>query len=133
MWKILNSKYNSFIRKIDEEKGKTGENNTNFQMREKELKENLETMTQIAQRIDNENVSLMKKNAEMSIEFKSQEKDKDLLIKQIIKQKKINQEAIAKLEKMKQTAEDLEKKMKEEHTNNNGLLNFNCICLILMS
>ena len=133
MWKILNSKYNSFIRKIDEEKGKTGENNTNFQMREKELKENLETMTQIAQRIDNENVSLMKKNAEMSIEFKSQEKDKDLLIKQIIKQKKINQEAIAKLEKMKQTAEDLEKKMKEEQTNTNGLLNINCICLILMS
>ena len=76
-------------------------------------------MTQIAQRIDNENVSLMKKNAELSIEFKSQAKDKDLLIKQIIKQKKINQENIAKLAKMKQVAEELEKKMKEEQNNKN--------------
>ena len=60
MWKILNSKYNSFQRKIDDEKDKTGENTADFKQREKELKENLETMTQIAQRIDNENVSLIK-------------------------------------------------------------------------
>ena len=60
MCKILNSKYNSFQRKIDDEKDKTGENTTDFKKREKELKENLETMTQIAQRIDNENVGLIK-------------------------------------------------------------------------
>ena len=57
---------------------------------------------------------LLNKNAELNIEFKSQEKDKDLLIKQIIKQKKINQENIAKLAKGKQIAEELEKKLKEE-------------------
>lgn len=38
-----------------------------------------------------------------------------MLIKQIIRQKKINQENIARLAKIKQTAEELEKKLKEEH------------------
>lgn len=112
--KILNAKYNQFQQKIDQEKEKTGENTADFKQREKELKENLETMTQIAQRIDNENISLIKKNAELNIEFKSQAQDKDLLIKQIIQQKKLNQENVAKLAQLKQTAEELEKKYKEE-------------------
>lgn len=71
-------------------------------------------MTQIAQRIDNENISLIKKNAELNIEFKSQAQDKDLLIKQIIQQKKINQENMAKLGGIKQVAEQLEKKWRQE-------------------
>lgn len=112
--KILNAKYNQFQQKIDQEKEKTGENTADFKQREKELKENLETMTQIAQRIDNENISLIKKNSELNIEFKSQAQDKELLIKQIIQQKKINQENMAKLSDIKQVAEDLEKQMKEE-------------------
>lgn len=120
MCKILNAKYNNFQKKIDDEKEKTGENTADFKLREKELKENLETMTQIAQRIDNENVSLIKKNAELNIEFKSQAKDKDLLIKQIIHQKKINQENMAKLSKLKQVAEELEKAMKEQQKAEEG-------------
>jgi len=58
--KILNAKYNQLQQKIDQEKEKTGENTADFKQREKELKENLQTMTQIAQRIDNENISLIK-------------------------------------------------------------------------
>lgn len=112
--KILNSKYNNFQQKIDQEKEKTGVNTADFKQREKELKENLETMTQIAQRIDNENISLIKKNSELNIEFKSQAQDKDLLIKQIIQQKKINQENMIKLAEKKQIAEELERQMKEE-------------------
>jgi hypothetical protein len=38
-------------------------------------------MTQIAQKIDNENRELIKRNSELKIEFKSQEKDRDLLIR----------------------------------------------------
>jgi len=41
-------------------------------------------MTQIAQRIDDENRALMKKNAELKIEYLSQENDRDLLLKQLI-------------------------------------------------
>jgi flagellar motor switch protein FliM len=42
-----------------------------FKERERELNEHLETMTQIAQRIDDENRALMKKNAELKIEYLS--------------------------------------------------------------
>jgi hypothetical protein len=38
-----------------------------FKEREKELNEHLETMTQIAQKIDYENRELMKKNSELTI------------------------------------------------------------------
>jgi hypothetical protein len=114
MCKILNNKYNNFQKKIEEEKDKTGDNIADFKQRQKELKENLETMTQIAQRIDNENINLIKKNAELSIEFKLQAKDKDLLIKQIIQQKKLNQENSANLYQIKNVAEELEKKLQEE-------------------
>ena len=38
-------------------------------------------MTQIAQKIDNENRELIKRNAELKIEFKSQENDRELLLK----------------------------------------------------
>lgn len=109
MCKILNNKYNSFQKKIEEEKDKTGVNIADFKQKQKELKENLDTMTQIAQRIDNENINLIKKNAELNIEFKLQANDKDLLIKQIIQQKKINHDNTAKLNQIKAVAEDLEK------------------------
>lgn len=109
MCKILNNKYNNFQKKIEEEKDKTGVNIADFKQKQKELKENLNTMTQIAQRIDNENINLIKKNAELNIEFKLQANDKDLLIKQIISQKKMNHENTAKLKEVKKIAEDLEK------------------------
>lgn len=57
-------------------------------------------MTQIAQRIDDENRALMKKNAELKIEYLSQENDRDLLLKQLIYQKKESQ-------KLKHHAEEL--------------------------
>jgi cytochrome c biogenesis protein len=44
----------------------------------------IDTMTQIAQRIDDENRALMKKNAELKIEYLSQENDRDLLLTQLL-------------------------------------------------
>lgn len=41
---------------------KKGENPADFKEREKELNDHLETMTQIAQKIDYENKELVKKN-----------------------------------------------------------------------
>ena len=55
------------------------------------MNEQLETMTQIAQRIDDENRALMKKNAELKIEYLSQENDRDLLLTQLLQQKKEHQ------------------------------------------
>lgn len=119
--KILNKRRLDSQKEIDKEKEKTGANTADFKQREKELKGELEAMTQIAQKIDNENVNLMKKNSELNIEFKSQAKDKDLLIKQIIQQKKLNQENMANLTNTKKVAEELEKKMKEEEKQDKDL------------
>lgn len=52
-----------------------------FKERENELTEHLELITNIAQRIDSENRALQKKNAELNIEYISQDKDRDLLVK----------------------------------------------------
>lgn len=45
----------------------------------------------MAQKIDEDNQNLIKKNQELRIEFLSQENDRELLLKQIIYHKKINQ------------------------------------------
>ena len=68
--------------RMKEESDKAGETEEDFKQRERELNENLQTMTLIAQRIDNENRELIKpQNANLYIEFKSQEKDRELLIR----------------------------------------------------
>lgn len=70
------SKY-SYIRPITHE---NIDSSADFKEREKELNDHLETMTQIAQKIDYENRELMKKNTELSIQVKSQENDRELLL-----------------------------------------------------
>jgi hypothetical protein len=67
-------------KQIKEEKAKKGESSADFKEREKELNDHLDTMTQIAQKIDLENRQLVRKNMELNIEVKSQENDRDLLI-----------------------------------------------------
>lgn len=58
--------------------------------RENELHHHLELITNIAQRIDNENRALMKKNQELKGEYRAQENDRELLVKQLVMQKKEN-------------------------------------------
>jgi len=55
------------------------------------LRHNLELITNIAQRIDEENRGLSKKNTELKAEFRAQENDRELLVKQLVLQKKENE------------------------------------------
>lgn len=71
------------------------------------MNEHLETMTQIAQKIDDENRGLMKKNSELKIQYLSQENDRDLLLKQLIFQKKENQRLRKDALEKKKDAEDM--------------------------
>ena len=66
-------------------------------------------MTSVAQRIDDDNRVLMKKNQELKIQFLSQDNDKDLLLRQLIYHKKENvsirdehKELKAKVDKIKE-------------------------------
>lgn len=78
-----------------------------FQEQEKTLKDRLETMSSMAQKIDEDNQNLTKKNQELRIEFLSQENDRELLLKQIIFHKKINQTQKIKHETLKQSVDEL--------------------------
>jgi hypothetical protein len=70
-WATLDRKLDDIKQQLKAEQDKKQENNYDFKEREKELNEHLEQMTQIAQRIDDENRALMKKNAELKIEYLS--------------------------------------------------------------
>lgn len=83
-WKDLDRKLDDIKTQMRAESSKKQGESYDFKERERELNEHLETMTQIAQRIDDENRALMKKNAELKIEYLSQENDRDLLLTQLL-------------------------------------------------
>lgn len=55
------------------------------------MRHHLELITNIAQRIDNENRALIKKNSSLKSDFRSQENEREMLVKQLVIQKKENQ------------------------------------------
>lgn len=57
-------------KKIEEQKSFKGDQEGDLKQRENELQHNLELITSIAQRIDNENRQLIKQNAELKQRFK---------------------------------------------------------------
>ena len=77
-------------KKIEERKTQKGDQAADLKDRENELHHHLELITNIAQRIDNENRALMKKNQELKGEYKAQENDRELLVMQLVMQKKEN-------------------------------------------
>jgi hypothetical protein len=104
IWSSLDKKLDDIKSQLKAEHDKKQEDNYDFKEREKELNEHLETMTQIAQRIDDENRALMKKNAELNIEYLSQENDHGILLKQLLFQKKEGQRLKQEHESLKQKA-----------------------------
>ncbi len=77
-------------KKIEERKSNKGESGAELKDRENELKHHLELITNIAQRIDNENRTLLKNNQELRNEYKKQETDREMLVKQLVMHKKEN-------------------------------------------
>jgi len=56
-------------KKLEEQKSFKGDQAADMKEKENELQHNLELITSIAQKIDNENRLLIKKNAELKQEF----------------------------------------------------------------
>ena len=71
IWATLDKKLEDIKQQLKAETEKKKENQYDFKEKEKELNEHLETMTQIAQKIDDENRNLMKKNSELKIQYMS--------------------------------------------------------------
>ena len=86
----FSSEMNKIKKKIEERKTSKGDKAADMKDRQNELNHHLDLITNIAQRIDNENRALMKKNSELKSEYKSQENDRELLLKQLVTLKKEN-------------------------------------------
>ena len=95
-------------RQIKDEKAKKGENQADFKEREKELNDHLDTMTQIAQKIDGENRALIGKNVELNIQVRSQEQDREILMHQLLFEKKEGKKMQHTLKDLKDKAEILD-------------------------
>lgn len=68
-------------KKLEEQKTFKNEQGADLKEKENDMQHNLDLITQIAQRIDNENRLLIKKNAELRQEYKAQENDRELLVR----------------------------------------------------
>jgi hypothetical protein len=69
----FNSELAKMKKKIEERKSNKGDHGADQKEREAELQHHLELITNIAQRIDNENRTLLKKNQELRSEYRAQE------------------------------------------------------------
>jgi hypothetical protein len=85
---MFDKQLEEFKQRVKLQTMKENEGKRDWEDVEKELTEKLETLTEIAQKIDADNIRLMKKNNELKIEFLSQENDRDLLIQQLLAEKK---------------------------------------------
>lgn len=72
---------NKMKKSIEEKTSIKGAKAADIKGRENELNHHLELITNIAQRIENENRNLMDKNRELKAEYKAQENDRELLLK----------------------------------------------------
>lgn len=88
-------------KKLEEQKASKGDRADNLKDKENEMQHNLDLITELAQRFDNENRLLIKKNGELRQEFKSQENDRELLVRQLVMQKKENQKYKQEIDEFK--------------------------------
>ncbi len=77
-------------KRIEEQKSFKGDQEGDLKQRENELQHNLELITSIAQRIDNENRQLIKQNVELKQRFKDQETEREMAVRKVVIQKKEN-------------------------------------------
>lgn len=120
IWQTLDKKLEEIKQQLKTESEKKREGEYDFKEKEQELNEHLETMTQIAQKIDDENRDLMKKNSDLKIQYMSQENDRDLLLKQLIYQKKEHQRLKKEAEEKKQEADKYQKSEKDQEEGQNS-------------
>ena len=63
----FDERIDKFKKQVQADNEKKKDSQYDYKQKEKELKDHLETMTSVAQRIDDENRVLMKKNQELKI------------------------------------------------------------------
>lgn len=88
--RFFHKKMNEMKEKFKEDKINKNEKDQEFIEKEKQLLSELEWIKNIAHKIDLENQTLTKKYSTLKSEYEIQEKDKDLLMKELLMKKKEN-------------------------------------------
>ena len=87
-------KFNSQIMKLkkdfEQRKLNKDDQEGDLKERETEMQHELELITSMAQRIDNENRQLIRKNGELKQNFNQQEEDREKLVRELVEQKAKN-------------------------------------------
>jgi len=88
--KTFNAKLNEIKKKIEFERNKKQDSTKDMIEKKNKLREELEWVTKIVEKIDEENQNLGKKYSELRTEFKTQENDKEVLTQQLTTKKREN-------------------------------------------
>ena len=98
-------KFNSQIMKLkkdfEQRKLNKDDQEGDLKERETEMQHELELITSMAQRIDNENRQLIRKNGELKQNFNQQEEDREKLVRELVEQKAKNKTMLTEIEDMK--------------------------------
>ncbi|EAR92965.2 hypothetical protein TTHERM_00295780 (macronuclear) [Tetrahymena thermophila SB210] len=122
--RFFNDKIQEIKKQFEDERIKKGKKDQDYIQRENQLISELEWIENIAQKIDNENINLMKKFMDLQAQYQTQENDRDMLLKELIMKKKQNailKSQIENYEKMLSQVQKEEENEEQEERNKNQI------------
>jgi len=116
--RFFNNKINEIKKQFEEERIKRGKKDQSYEVKEKQLIAELEWIKDIAQKIDQENHTLMKKYMDLKAQYSTQENDREILLREVILKKKKNAILKSQIDQYEKVLEDVSK---EKEAQVNGL------------
>ncbi|CAD8111424.1 unnamed protein product [Paramecium sonneborni] len=107
--RFFNNKINEIKKQFQEEREKKGQNDKEYILKENQLISELEWIKKIAQKIDDENHQLMQKYKELKVEYQTQERDREMLMKELIIKKKENAILKSQIQQYEKLLNDVQK------------------------
>ncbi|CAD8195975.1 unnamed protein product [Paramecium octaurelia] len=112
--RFFNNKINEIKKQFQEEREKKGQNDKEYIQKENQLISELEWIKRIAQKIDDENHQLMQKYKELKVEYQTQERDREMLMKELIIKKKENAILKSQIQQYEKLLNDVQKEDEQE-------------------
>lgn len=114
--RFFNNKINEIKKQFEEERIKRGKKDQSYEVKEKQLIAELEWIKDIAQKIDQENHTLMKKHMELKAQYATQENDREILLREVILKKKKNAILKSQIDQYEKILEEVSKGKEGENS-----------------
>jgi len=115
--RFFNNKINDIKKQFEEERVKRSQKDQSYEVKEKQLIAELEWIKDIAQKIDQENHSLMKKYMDLKANFSTHENDREILLREVILKKKKNAILKSQVEQYEKVLDDVVNEKDGSHAN----------------